>query len=137
MSSYVGDPFPPIPPDQAASYFYHLRRTASSAAQPTTDLNVGSIASVNNLAAAFDMMTGSNGRAPGPDGLSYPDVGRRELYDLLRPVSKAVMDGSYRPAPGRNVQIPKGDGRYRTLTLRNLIDRIVAKALTEAMMPYW
>jgi hypothetical protein len=40
--------------------------------------------------------------------------------------------------PARRVKVPKGGGRgFRTLTLRDLIDRVVAKALNEALVPFW
>ena len=39
------------------------------------------------------------------------------------------------PGPAREVKIPKAGNRgFRTLTLRNVIDR--AKAVTEAMVPH-
>jgi hypothetical protein len=138
VSTYVGNPRRSSSGDQDTSFFYRRRQEARAAEAKAGELSVEAIASVDNLAAAFDQMRRENGQAPGPDGLKYPDLGRRELFEVLRPVSKAVLAGTYRPAPGRQVQIPKGGGRgYRTLTLRNLVDRVVAKALNEALMPYW
>lgn len=138
MNTYSGSSFPPIPADKAASYYYRLRRHAQSAPKPTTELTVEAIGSTDNLAAVYEIMKRQNGSAPGPDGISYPELGRRELYNVLRPLSKSIRTGTYRPGPARHVRIPKGGDRgHRTLTIRNLIDRVVARALAEALTPYW
>jgi hypothetical protein len=100
--SYFGTCYPPVPIGQAMSFYYLQRQRTRTARPLTTELTVEAIARVDNLAAAFDMMR-QNGQAPGPDGLKYPHVGRRELFDILRPVSRAILDGTYRPGPARQV----------------------------------
>jgi hypothetical protein len=147
--SYVGDPFAPIPADQAPFYFYRKRQQERAARRraldglfddpvPLTPPSLEAVADVNALADAFYLMKRANGQAPGPDGVKYPDIGRRELFEILRHFNKAILTGSYRPGPARQVKIPKGSGTgFRTLTLRNLIDRVVAKALTVASTSYW
>jgi len=138
MSGYQGSPFPPPLMGQESSFFYQQRQDERTAPTPNTSLDVRAIGAIDNLALVFDIMKRENGPAPGPDGISYPHLGRRELFDVLRPVSKAIMEGTYRPVPARQVKIPKSGNRgFRTLTLRNLVDRIVAKALNEALVPFW
>jgi hypothetical protein len=138
MSTYISKPFLPLLAGEEGSFFFQQRQLERTATKPTTELDIAAIAKVENLAAVFEQMRRENGSAPGPDGVSYPHIGRRELFELLRPVSKALVEGTYRPGPSRQVKIPKGGNRgFRTLTLRNLIDRVVAKALNEAMVPFW
>jgi hypothetical protein len=78
------------------------------------------------------------GQAPGPDGVTYADLSPSEVASCMRGLSKILLNGLYRPSPGRLVQIPKASGKgHRTLTLRNVLDRVVAAALNEALAPFW
>jgi hypothetical protein len=139
MSGYTERELFVLPPGvEEPTYYFNLRRQARTRRLQTTELSVKAIADVNNLATVFELMRNKNGPSPGPDGLRYGDVGRRELFDLLRPVSKAILNGSYKPGPARIVTIPKAGGRgMRALKLRNLIDRVVARALAEALTHFW
>src|SRR5215467_7509619 len=55
------------------------------------------VARADNLIRIFYEMWARAGRAPGPDGITYSDLGRSEAADLLREVSKTVLEGQYRP----------------------------------------
>lgn len=138
MSVYSNSFYSPLSAEKEAAYFYEHRQQKRKSAKPTVTLDVDAIADVNNLAAVYDLMRRENGRAPGPDGIRFKHLGRRELYNVLRTVSEVIVSGAYRPGPAREVKISKSGNRgFRTLTLRNLTDRIVAKAVNEAMMPFW
>ena len=42
------------------------------------------------------------GQAPGPDGVTYRDLGRSEVRQHHRDLSRTILGGSYRPGqPGR------------------------------------
>jgi hypothetical protein len=137
MSTYPNSYYLPLSPERVATFFAQARRTARKARKPATVLDIGAIADVDNLAAVWEVMRRENGQAPGPDRVRFPHVGQHELYAILRETKKAILAGTYRPGPAREVKIPKANGGKRTLTLRNLIDRVVAKAVNEAMVPYW
>lgn len=85
------------------------------------------------LRAAWDKVAGAKGAA-GVDGQSVArfaagaDVYLAELHEALK-------DGSYRPAPVKRVDIPKGDGRTRPLGIPTVKDRIVQTALKMAIEP--
>src|SRR5262245_4477541 len=98
---------------------------------------VGKIAHADNLIRIFHEMRARAGQAPGPDGITYRDLSRREAANLLREVSKIVRRGRYRPGPARKVMVPKLKGGQRTLHLSNIIDRVVSAALNDAMSPLW
>lgn len=90
-----------------------------------------------NLMAAFRILRAEGGNAPGIDGRTYDDFAPREIWGALRTVSCALLDYSYRPHPTRLIRVPKSDGRFRELSLHNVVDRAVAKALQLALDPYW
>jgi hypothetical protein len=122
---------------------YHVRsrfrrRWLAWLAGPAGTLpTVGEVASADSLIAAYYDLKDRAGPAPGPDGVSYADLGGREVAIILRELSVAVLDGGYAPGPTRPVTIPKPRGGYRTLRLANLLDRVLAAALHRALEPYW
>lgn len=94
------------------------------------------IAETGNLRSAWDHLASEGGQAPGPNGMTYLDFAKNEVWQLLRELSRTVSDGSYQPGPERRVQIPKGAGRgFRTLTLQNLQDRVVARGAQQILEP--
>lgn len=90
------------------------------------------------LRAAWDRLA-ARGQAPGPDGLRYSDVDESGVWELLRELSRSVRDGSYVRGPVRRIRIPKdrsnlGTG-YRKLTLLNIADRVLQRAIVESIQP--
>jgi hypothetical protein len=104
---------------------------------PPSPPRLPDVADHDNLLRVLYALMQDGGRAPGPDGIRYEDLGRREAGELARRLSDVLLAGMYRPGPGRHVQVPKLRGGHRTLTLRNLTDRIVAAALNDALTPWW
>ena len=97
---------------------------------------LGWIADTRNLRAAWDHLSRFGGAAPGPNLLHYTDLDEREIWNLLRSLSQATLDGTYRSGEDRQVQISKGRGRgFRTLTLQNIEDRIVARGIVQVIQP--
>ena len=103
--------------------------------QPGQQPEFSRIIHPENLLLAFDKLRSEGGAAPGGDGLTYDNFGRAEIAAALRIVSKSLMVFSYRPYPARLVLIPKSNKRFRELRLATIIDRVVAKALQEALTP--
>jgi group II intron reverse transcriptase/maturase len=68
------------------------------------------------------------------DGLSIA-----ETADYLRThwprIRESILDGSYRPAPVRRVQIPKPDGGVRELGIPTVTDRLIQQALLQVLQP--
>jgi RNA-directed DNA polymerase len=79
----------------------------------------------------------TGGAAPGIDGITYACLSRSESAEALRVLSRGLLDGTYRPHPARRVPLPKPGGGHRTLALRNIFDRVVARALADALTPLW
>jgi len=70
-----------------------------------------------------------NGGAPGIDGLSFSAIESEDLATFLREVRDDLITGRYQPMPNRRVEIPKGNGKVRTLQIPCIRDRVVQGAL--------
>ena len=96
------------------------------------DLLAQALASAN-MGAAWKRVKSNRGSA-GVDGLSIA-----ETADYLRAhwprIRGSLLDGSYRPAPVRRVQIPKPDGGVRELGIPTVTDRLIQQALLQVLQP--
>lgn len=70
-----------------------------------------------------------NGGAPGIDGQTFQDIESGGLAKFLAAVREDLVTGRYQPLPNRRVEIPKGDGKVRTLQIPCVRDRVVQGAL--------
>ena len=70
-----------------------------------------------------------NGGAPGIDGQSFSAIESEDLATFLREVREDLITGRYKPMPNRRVEIPKGNGKVRTLQIPCIRDRVVQVAL--------
>jgi RNA-directed DNA polymerase len=70
--------------------------------------------------------------APGVDGETWKHYGEA-LEDNLHNLSDRLKHGAYRARPVRRVFIPKTDGRQRPLGVTTLEDKLVQRAMVEAM----
>ena len=101
-------------------------------------LRVEQIAHRDHLYHAYLKLEAEGGAAPGLDGMTYDTLSGHEVGDNLRVVSQAILAGTYRPAPAREKRIAKTTpGQYRKLLIRNIMDRVVGKALQTATRRFW
>jgi hypothetical protein len=111
-----------------------LRGSVHQGALPSLD----QLGDPENLIRVFGELKQNAGQAPGEDGMTYADLGHSEVASCIRGLSQVVLRGRYRPAPSRQVAIPKVSGNgHRRLSLRNVLDRVVASAVNEALTPLW
>ena len=90
-----------------------------------------------NLRLAWDHLARGDGQAPGLDGLRYDDLDGHEVWSLIRTISKAITDDTYRTNKDRKVKIPKSSGKgYRVLSIPTIVDRMVQRAIAQAIEPY-
>ena len=96
------------------------------------DLLAQALASAN-MVRAWKRVKSNRGSA-GVDGLSIA-----ETADSLRAhwprIRESLLEGSYRPAPVRRVQIPKPDGGVRELGIPTVTDRLIQQALLQVLQP--
>jgi RNA-directed DNA polymerase len=86
------------------------------------------VTKTENLEEAYRIAKG-NGGAPGIDGQSFQDVESVGRAAFLAAVREDLVTGRYKPMPNRRVQIPKGNGKVRTLRIPCIRDRVVQGAL--------
>ena len=94
------------------------------------------VADTRNLYMAWEHVAQNGGTAPGPNGHRCSDYEPHEVWEAVRAISNAIQNGTYRPGPVRKVRISKGPGRgYRTLSLMNVEDRVVQRAVLQIIQP--
>ena len=77
----------------------------------------------------------SNRGAAGVDRMTLAAVEEYGVDRMLRELSQALRQGSYRPAPVRRVEIPKPDGRRRPLGIPTVRDRVAQQAAKLVLEP--
>jgi RNA-directed DNA polymerase len=71
----------------------------------------------------------ANRGAPGIDGQSFEDIEAAGLLEFLEAIRNDLITGRYQPKPNRRVEIPKENGKVRTLQIPCIRDRVVQGAL--------
>jgi retron-type reverse transcriptase len=137
MNTYARTPFRknPRPGMGAGDYYRRRRQRRASGQMDSSGPTLARVADHEHLLVAYTEMKAEAGRAPGPDRVTFEALGPSEVAGCLRAVSRAIVDGSYRPGPSRTLPIPKPGGGHRTLSIRNLIDRVGSKAIYLALLP--
>jgi group II intron reverse transcriptase/maturase len=70
-----------------------------------------------------------NGGAAGIDGLTFKAIEAEGRWRFLAELRQELLSGSYQPQANRRVDIPKGNGKSRTLQIPCIRDRVVQGAL--------
>ena len=81
------------------------------------------------------LLAKANDGAPGIDGVTFAAVeagGVKEFLDQLR---KELVERTYQPQAARKVEIPKGGGKMRQLSIPSIRDRVVQGALKLILEP--
>lgn len=74
-------------------------------------------------------ITKRNRGAPGIDGQSFDDIEATGVTGFLEAIREELITGRYQPKPNRRVDIPKDNGKVRTLQIPCIRDRVVQGAL--------
>jgi RNA-directed DNA polymerase len=86
------------------------------------------VTKTETLEEAYRIARG-NGGAPGIDGQSFEDIETAGRRAFLAAVREDLVTGRYKPMPNRRVDIPKGNGKARTLQIPCIRDRVVQGAV--------
>jgi len=70
-----------------------------------------------------------NGGAPGIDGMTFDDIEESGREAFLNAIREDLLAKTYKPRANRRVEIPKGNGKIRTLQIPCIRDRVVQGAL--------
>ncbi|MFZ3138825.1 MAG: group II intron reverse transcriptase/maturase [Thermodesulfovibrionales bacterium] len=77
----------------------------------------------------------ANDGAPGIDRKSFDDIEVEGVEGFLEGIRQELLERTYRPLPNRRVEIPKGNGKTRTLGIPTVKDRVVQGALKLILEP--
>ena len=83
------------------------------------------------MVAAWKRVKANRGSA-GVDGRTIAETAEH-LKTCWPTIRQSILDGSYRPAPVRRVQIPKADGGQRELGIPTVTDRLIQQALLQVL----
>lgn len=83
---------------------------------------------------AYEMARKNNG-APGTDGVTFDDIEAQGVARFLVQIQDQLIGRTYVPLAARKKEIPKGDGKFRTLSIPAIRDRVVQGALKLILEP--
>jgi len=86
------------------------------------------VAKRTTLEEAYRIAKANRG-APGIDAQSFADIEATGVADFLEAIREELISGRYQPQPNRRVDIPKENGKVRTLQVPCIRDRVVQGAL--------
>src|SRR5262249_40547608 len=75
------------------------------------------------------LLAKANDGAPGIDGVTFAAVETGGVEMFLDQLRKELVERTYRPQKARKVEIPKGGGKMRQLSIPSIRDRVVQGAL--------
>ena len=87
----------------------------------------------NNLKRALERVESNKGAA-GMDNMQVNEL-RPYLIAHWKHIKQELLEGTYKPAPVRRVEIPKPDGGVRLLGIPTVLDRFVQQAIQQAIQP--
>lgn len=80
-------------------------------------------------------MAKQNNGAPGIDGVTFEAIEEMGEEAFLESIGNELLTGIYRPTRNRKKEIPKGNGKVRTLGIPTIRDRVVQGALKLILEP--
>jgi group II intron reverse transcriptase/maturase len=86
------------------------------------------------LRSAWEAVRANRG-APGIDGETIEAIEQRGAVSFLVELREELLQGRYRPAPARRVDIPKASGGVRHLDISAIRDRVVQYAAHTMLLP--
>src|SRR5436305_2891215 len=86
------------------------------------------------LQYAYRLAKANNG-APGIDGVTFAAVEAGGVEAFLDQLRGELVQRTYRPQRARKVEIPKGNGKLRQLSIPSIQDRVVQGALKLILEP--
>lgn len=86
------------------------------------------VSKIETLREAYRLAKENDG-APGIDGLTFEAIEAAGLQQFLLGIREDLLAETYKPQRNRPVDIPKGDGKTRTLQIPCIRDRVVQGAL--------
>jgi len=94
----------------------------------------GHVCKRETLQQAYRLAKANDG-APGVDGVTFEAVEAEGVERFLDQLHQELAQRTYRPQKARKVEIPKGGGKMRQLSIPSIRDRVVQGALKLILEP--
>lgn len=107
--------------------------TSAEAARSGDGDLMSQVVARSNLARALTRVRRNQGSA-GIDGRTVAELGPY-LRAHWRGIREALLAGTYQPRAVRHHEIPKADGRVRTLGIPTVLDRFIQQAVLQVLQP--
>jgi len=92
------------------------------------------VTKMETLNKAYKLAKQNNGSA-GIDGVTFEEIERNGVYSFIKEIREELINGTYFPTRNRKVEIPKSNGKTRTLGIATIKDRVVQGALKLIIEP--
>lgn len=92
------------------------------------------VGKMETLQEAYKLVK-SNGGAPWIDRMNVEQIERSGRTSFLLDIATSLKDGTYKPMKNRIKEIPKANGKVRTLGIATIRDRVVQAALKLILEP--
>ena len=92
------------------------------------------VCKVETLRTAYKLAKKNNG-APGIDGVTFAAIEAHGVEGFIEQLREELVERTYLPARVRKVEIPKGGGKVRVLSIPTIRDRVVQGALKLILEP--
>jgi RNA-directed DNA polymerase len=92
------------------------------------------VCKLETITQAYAQAKANNGAA-GIDGVTFEQIEAECKDQFLLSIQQALITGTYRPQRNRKVEIPKGNGKTRMLSIPSISDRVVQGALNLIIEP--
>ena len=93
------------------------------------------IVSADNLNRAYKRVKKNKG-AGGVDGMGVDEL-LQYLKDNGEELRRSILAGKYQPKPVRRTEIPKDNGKTRTLGIPTAVDRVIQQAIAQVLTPIY
>ena len=112
-----------------------MAENASESTATTSSQLMEEVCQRENMLQAYKRVKRNKG-SPGVDGLTVPEL-LEHLESHWRNIKEQLLQGTYRPQPVRQVEIPKPNGGSRKLGIPTVVDRLIQQAILQVLQKQW
>lgn len=99
-----------------------------------TELTLASLNDTERYLETYKKAKNDMGLGAGTDGVRGDECTISELAGMLRELQKRIADGSFVPQDHRQVETPKGNNKFRRLSIPVVAERVIARTFNNAML---
>ena len=101
--------------------------------RPLEPVTVEHVVKRDNMLEAWKQVKANKG-APGIDGITIEEF-TEYAHENWKGIKASLLDGTYKPAPVKRVEIPKDNGGTRNLGIPVVMDRVIQQAICQVLNP--